>query len=53
MITKWETSDERVKRFMKIPPIKKLEWLRQWHEFLVKTSSKETLAIRRKLRENR
>lgn len=29
----WESEEERLKRFMKIPPQKKLEWLRQMNEF--------------------
>ncbi len=51
MTFEWETEDERLLRFMKIPPKKKLEWLQEMHEFMVKCSSKRTMAIRRKLRE--
>lgn len=51
MIFEWETEEERLLRFMKIPPKKKLEWLREMHEFMVKCSSKRTKSIRRKLRE--
>ena len=51
MFDKWETQQERLKRFMKIPPRKKMEWLQQMNEFTLKTSSKRTMAIRRKLRE--
>jgi hypothetical protein len=51
MIFEWETEEERLSRFMKIPPKKKLEWLREMHEFMVKCSSKRTKSIRRKLRE--
>ncbi len=29
----WETEEERLKRFMKISPKKKLEWLRRMNEF--------------------
>jgi hypothetical protein len=50
MIFKWETEEERLSRFMKIPPKKKLEWLRQMHEFILKSSSKQTKQIRWKLR---
>jgi hypothetical protein len=49
----WETEDERLLRFMKIPPKKKLEWLHDMHEFMVKYSSKRTMKIRKKLRETR
>jgi hypothetical protein len=51
MITKWETEEERLLRFMKIPVEKKMEWLARMHEFNVKYSSKRTRRIRRKLRE--
>lgn len=50
MIFKWEKEEERLLRFMKIPPKKKLEWLRQMNEFIVKCSSKRTKLIRWKLR---
>jgi hypothetical protein len=53
MTFEWETEEERLKRYMKIPPKKKLEWLRQIHEFTVKSSSKRTMKIRWKLREMR
>lgn len=51
MIFKWESEEERLLKFMKIPPKKKLEWLRQINEFIVKYSSKRNRSIRRKLRE--
>lgn len=41
MIFKWETEEERLLKFMKIPPKKKLEWLQQMHEFTIKFSSKK------------
>ncbi|MBL7073200.1 MAG: hypothetical protein ISS33_05415 [Candidatus Omnitrophica bacterium] len=53
MIFKWETEEERLRRFMKIPPKKKLEWLSKMHEIVLKSSSKRDKAIRRKLREMR
>lgn len=53
MSFKWETEIERLRRYMKIPPKKKLEWLREMHEFMVKTSSKRKLRLRCKLRETR
>jgi hypothetical protein len=53
MIFKWETEEERLLRFIRIPPKKKLEWLREMHEFMVKCSSKRSRLIRRQLREIR
>lgn len=50
MIFKWETEQERLLRLMRISPRKKLEWLRQMHEFIVKSSSKRDKLIRWKLR---
>ena len=47
----WESEEEKIARYMKIPAKKKLEWLRQMHEFTVKNSSKKMLALRWKLRE--
>jgi hypothetical protein len=49
----WETEDERLLRSMKIPPKKKLEWLRDMQEFMEKSSSKRTMRIRKELRETR
>ena len=53
MICKWEIRQERVKRYLRITPEKKMEWLRQMQEFALKTSSKNTMAIRKKLRAKR
>lgn len=53
MILKWESEEERLLRFMKIPPKKKLEWLRQMNDFLAQHSSKRQKKIRQKLRESR
>lgn len=50
MIFKWETEKERLLRLMRIPPQKKLEWLRQMNEFILKCSSKQTKLMRWKLR---
>ncbi len=50
MIFQWESEEERLLRFMKIPPKKKLEWLRQMNEFMVRCSSRKTRLIRWKLR---
>ncbi len=47
---KWETKEERILRFMRIPPKEKLELLRQMQEFSLRFSSKRTLKIRQKLR---
>jgi hypothetical protein len=53
MIFKWESQDERLLRFMKIPPKKKLEWLRQMNEFRCRISTKRQRDIYQKLREGR
>ena len=50
MIFKWETEKERLLRLMKISPKKKLEWLREMHDFVAKFTSKKTKTIRHKLR---
>jgi hypothetical protein len=36
MICKWESREERLLRFMKITPKKKLEWLLEINEFIHK-----------------
>ncbi len=53
MIFAWESEKDRLKKFMKIPPKQKLEWLYQMHLFILKSSSKRGLALRRKLRQMR
>ncbi|MCX7877878.1 MAG: hypothetical protein N2510_04455 [Ignavibacteria bacterium] len=50
MITKWETKEERISKFMKISPEKKLEWLGKMHEFKLKMSSKQRKKISMKLK---
>lgn len=50
MILKWETKEEHLLKFMKISPLKKLEWLKQMHEFVLKASSKQDKLLRWKLR---
>jgi len=50
MIFEWESDDERLAKFMRISPKKKLEWLLQMNEFVYKFSSKKQRSIRRKLR---
>ena len=49
----WETPDERTRRFMKIPPMKKMELLEELHQMVVKTSTKRMMKLRWELRENR
>lgn len=49
----WESQEERLLRFMRISPKKKMEWLYEMHEFLRKGLTKKTLEIHNKLRENR
>jgi len=45
---RWETEEGKTLRFMKIPPIKKLEWLQQIHVLFSKhTSNKLKRKIRR------
>lgn len=53
MIFKWENREEKLYRYMKISPKKKMEWLRQMNKFIAKTTSKRTKSIRQKLRESR
>jgi len=53
MIFKWESQKERLSRFMKIPPKKKMEWLNQMHEFLGKALTKRQKDVYRILRERR
>lgn len=50
MIYQWESQNERLLRFMKIPPQQKMEWLYQMHEFMLRTSSRRLKAIRLELR---
>ncbi|MBI5416155.1 MAG: hypothetical protein HZA29_05005 [Candidatus Omnitrophica bacterium] len=53
MIFEWETHDQRLRRFMKISPQKKLEWLHQMHEFMLRTSNRRLKAVRLELRKKR
>lgn len=53
MTEEFETEEERLRRLMKYSPKKKLEWLREMHEFILKASSEEDRKIRIKLREMR
>ena len=49
----WESEEERLLKFMKISPKKKLEWLRQINEFSEKYTPPKFRKLRRKLRESR
>lgn len=51
MANKWEVIDEKLRRYMKIPPKKKLEILEELHRMVVKTSSPKVMKLRWKLRE--
>lgn len=53
MIFKWESDEDRLRRWMKISPKKKMEWLSKMHESIVKSTSKREKKIRLKLREMR
>jgi hypothetical protein len=53
MIYQWESLRERLLRFMRISPKKKMEWLREMQEFTLQASDKRTKAIRLQLRRNR
>lgn len=53
MIFKWVSDEERLKRWMRISPKKKMEWLHEMHELFSKHVSKREKKFRRKLREMR
>jgi len=46
----WETKKEQVLKSMRIPAQKKMEWLREMHEFMLKSYSKRRRDIFWKLR---
>lgn len=48
----WENEEERLRRLMKIPPKKKLEWLQQMNEF-ARSLPKSQREIHLKLRADR
>ena len=50
MIFRWESEKEKLLRFIKMSPKKKLEWLREMNQFLYKYTPKQSKAIRQKLR---
>lgn len=37
---KWEREEERLLKFMRIPPKKKMEWLLEMNEFMAKVTKK-------------
>lgn len=53
MIFKWESQEERLRRFMRISPKKKMEWLCQMHEFLRRALTKKNIHLYWKLRQSR
>ena len=46
----WESEDEKMLRYMKIPARKKLEWLKEMHDFLLATATPRRRKIFWKLR---
>jgi len=50
MTFEWETDRERLLRLMKIPPKKKLEWLRQMQELNAKHRPRFRRYLRSRLR---
>ena len=46
----WETTEQRIKRFMKISPKAKLEWLREMNEFSAKFTPKKSKKIKQILK---
>jgi len=46
----WESEDEKLLRYMNIPPRKKLEWLQKMHKLILATSTPERKKIFWKLR---
>ena len=53
MIFKWESEEERLLKYMRVAPKKKLEWLAQMHSFLCKALTKKQRYVYRRLREAR
>lgn len=49
----WESDDERLKRYMKISPLKKLKWLEEMRKFMLSTTPKHKRKLRFELREMR
>lgn len=48
---KGESETDRIKRYIKVSPKKKLEWLQQMHEMVSKHISKREIKLRQKLRD--
>ena len=53
MTDQWESRDEKLLRYMKIPPKKKMEWLKEMNESLDRLSTRRLRRIRQKIREER
>jgi len=47
----WETKEERILKFMRILPQKKLEWLEEYRKFTLNSFSKKRKKIFWKMRE--
>jgi len=46
----WDIDEERLMRYLRIPAIKKLEWLQEMHDFLLATATPRRKKIFWKLR---
>ncbi len=46
----WESEEEKLLRYMKISPKKKMEWLQKMHDFLLATATPARRKIFWKLR---
>jgi len=46
----WENKDDQLKRYIKISPKAKMEWLAEMHETILKASSSKDIQLRWKLR---
>jgi hypothetical protein len=46
----WKSEEEKILRYMKVPPKKKLEWLQKMHEFLLATATPKRRKIFWRLR---
>ena len=53
MIFKWETEEEKLARWIKVPPKKKLEWLEDMRRFMCKALTKKQKKDFFRLREAR
>jgi hypothetical protein len=53
MIFKWESQEERLLKFISISAKRKLEWLKQMHDFLCAGLTRKRRYIYHKLRESR